>query len=417
MKVFKTHFVLSQALIILSLLGVWTWTPFLAEAQVLGRVVSESEACSKPAEVFVGQGRVNLFQIHVPIGSNFEVKLNSGNYQFVAINEEGCIAERSVQLGAKDLEEGRTQAYSGAGPTHLRLQMQPSDLQARLPFANRAPASVMSTQGTYNCMAVGLCPPSSLAPPKQYSHVLRLPWTGPWWNTYGHLAYSNFSYPCAWGGWGCQSPLYPRGGPIALGKPNIYVEGPDTKNLHISLQENAYHHLMATSPAHMEKGWHFDLKEGRIVMQGGGEVPYLFYDSRGPIDSISNERGICGSKAAVIEEMTKGLVTLGFPARAVQDFREHWQARYPPMETCVYPVETQIMDKVAPVQANRPLEWTRILFVAIPLEGEGPAPQALKRFLKPPSQKWTPRPRQPASSESVDNSLQAFEWGIAFPIF
>jgi hypothetical protein len=77
-------------------LFVWFFSTQL-QAQILGKVEAAS-SCTSPSEVFVAQGKKLLFQIHVPVGGTFEVKLNPGKYVLTALNEDECMASTALEL-------------------------------------------------------------------------------------------------------------------------------------------------------------------------------------------------------------------------------------------------------------------------------------------------------------------------------
>ncbi len=244
---------------------------------------------------------------------------------------------------------------------------------------------------------------------------LLMPGFMPWWNPWAFYQYpGSMGNPCMWNVWGCQSRYYPSGGPIVMGKPNIYIEGPDVENAKIELAKVEHHNLMATAPAHMEKGWTFNLEKNKILISGL-EYPYLFYDSRSEFNKLPNSTtGFCGTPTQVLEEMNTQLIKLKFPKKARQDFVEHWNVKLPLLkELCVYPQMNEQMDVAAPLNISlKSYEMTRALFFVIPKLKRQDLPKAtfLKELVqRTPAAFVTPEPRASKAKWKI------YEWGVAFP--
>lgn len=342
----------------------------------------ESDACSSPTEVFVSETKSKnlLYQIHVPVGSDFEAKLNPGEYTIRAANKDGCLSEQKISLGKKQVE------------LNLTLSNKPSE--------DRSPASS------------GLC----LYCNYNYSPMQMSPYfVGPWWNNFGNWSYPNFSYPCTWGGWGCGGTSYPPGGPIVMGKPNIYLRGADTKNVSIRLGEKSLAKLIATSPAHMEKGWNVSLKKNQIY-NGKVKIPYLFYDARAEVKNLQNKFGFCGAAPAVLDSMMTDLKQAKFPKEALADFEEHWRYKLPPMgRFCVFPQHSKTLQDEVPFDVvGTEVHWNRVLYFIVPYPaGRQRPPKFLEKFVQGPDELWTRRgnDRTPSGSKTIT----AYEWGVAFP--
>lgn len=346
-------------------------------AQVLGSVEGSGK-CTSPSEVFVAQGKKLLFQIHVPVGGTFEVKLNPGKYELTALNQDEC---------------------SSSVPIELKKE------QLNVTLAMSALSDVKRKPNFYSEMAGR----SQLGYFPQYGSYY------PWWQPWSMYMYpGSYNYPCMWAMWGCQSRMYPSGGPIAMGKPNLYIVGPDIKEAKIELERIETHKLMATAPAHMEKGWTFSLEKNQIKVNGT-PYPYLFYDSRAELDRLPNQSsGFCGNRSEILGLMKKELYQFKFPENAVADFDEHWMVKLPPIsQFCVYPQINEQMDKAAPIKTSlKDSQMTRVLFFIVPKTARRGLPREayLKELVQRQPAEWkTPVIKKASAKWAI------YEWGVAFP--
>jgi hypothetical protein len=346
-------------------------------AQILG-FIEAKQGCSAPTEVFIAEKKNLLFQIHVPINGNFEVKLNPGKYQIIAVNEEGC--------------EGREQVEFKKEQINLTLKIGK--------VADRKP-SMMETGVGYSMDMWGVPYPG------------RSPWWYPWSMYQYPMSYRN---PCMWNIWGCGGGWYPGGGGIAMGKPNIYIVGPDIQAAKISLTPIEHHQLMATAPAHMEKGWTFNLEKNKLIV-GGTTYPYLFYDSRAEVKKLINhQNGFCGDRPEVLQKMGDILEKMAYPKKAQKDFNEHWWAKFPKLTSfCVYPQVNDELSDLAPLQISLPsYSLTRIAFFVIsrPKRSTLPVEPFLKEMIQRKPAAWVAPVKK---ADHPQKRWQVYEWGVAFP--
>lgn len=347
-------------------------------AQVLG-FVQGPKVCNSLSEVFISQKKKLLFQISVPLNGNFEVRLNPGEYDFTAVNELGCEAKTSFQFKKEQI--------------NVTLSLTPGKRMPSM-YVDQAGGGMMGVMS-----------------PQRSRELSMWPWWNPWAMYQFPMFYNN---PCMWNVWGCQSSYYPSGGPIVMGKPNIYIEGPDLENAKIELDKVEHHQLMATAPAHMEKGWTFNLEKNKIIV-AGTEYPYLFYDSRAEFNKLSNAtHGFCGTPTQVLDEMNNQLEKLKFPKQARKDFAEHWIVKLPRLkELCVYPQMNEQMDSAAPLKISfKDYQMTRALFFIIPKLSRKDLPKAA--FLKEMVQR-TPAAFMAPEAKSSKSKWKIYEWGVAFP--
>lgn len=360
-------------------------TSLSAKAQILSSVLAD-EDCHKPAEVFVAQGKQLLFQIHVPVGGTFDIKLNPGKYELIAINEEGCEGHRQFLFKKNQIN------------IPIKIVKNESGAAKRKPNFVATDTAISSRTGFYAGLGGGI----GL-------------YTYPWWYPWSQYMFPlHYSYPCAWAVWGCNSRYYPSGGAIAMGKPNIYIEGPDVQDAKLELDKVEHHKLMATAPAHMEKGWTFSLEDNSLKVQGI-KYPHLFYDSRADLDRIPNQTvGFCGTREVVLDRMHDTLEVLKFPKTAQKDFAEHWMSKLPKLkEFCVYPQVNEQLQGVVPMKISLDsYSLSRILFLTIPKPGRRDLPKEvfIRDFVKRVPAEWTPPDTKVAKVK-----WKIFEWGVAFP--
>ncbi len=60
---------------------------------ISGKVLSKV-GCVKPTQLFISIDDKLLYQIEVPINGSFSVAVKKGEYNFLAINEEGCQSKK-----------------------------------------------------------------------------------------------------------------------------------------------------------------------------------------------------------------------------------------------------------------------------------------------------------------------------------
>jgi hypothetical protein len=353
------------------------------QAQVLGFVEGD-KTCSAPTEVFVAQKKNLLFQIHVPVGGTFEVKLNPGQYNIIAVNQDGCEAKKEF-----DLQKDQVSL----------------SFKIRKPASERTPTSIWGSVGE---TGMPVAPNGFL-----FGGGFRSPWWYPW-SMYQYPV--SYPYPCMWNIWGCGGGNYPGGGPIVMGKPNIYVEGPNVENAKIELPIVDGHRLMATAPAHMEKGWTFDLEKNQMKVSGT-VYPYLFYDSRAEVKNLVNsQNGYCGDRKFVLQKMSDTLEQLHFPKKAQKDFNEHWWAKLPQITLfCVYPQVNEQLAELAPLKISfSSYSLTRVAFFIIPKPKRSKLPQEafLREMVQRTPASWT---APVLKEERPPKKWQVYEWGVAFP--
>lgn len=345
-------------------------------AQVHIEVKSDDAKCTGPAEIFVSVKKTLLYQIPTVVNGDAEVKLNRGFYDLNVVTKE-CHFKKEVEFEGKQIN-----VIATLTPEKAVKKRKPADL------GWNGGMSIMSPMVAQNYWGGGF-----------------MPWWNPWM-----MNYSNWGYPCAWSYFGCQGSFYPRGGPMVMGKPNIYFTGPDQKNLFLKMSRATMKTILASSPAHMEKGWSFDLTQNKIKLPNA-ESDYLFYDAR-TSDSIqvNTSHAVCLPKKETLDFMVAGLEARKFPEVAIKDFKEYWGVKLPNFpELCTFPQTETQMEQIASFETNiKDLSWNRLAFVVIPRR-EKTFKSPIRFNLKNP-QKWVDD-RRPASEKS---GVTAHEWAVGF---
>ncbi|MBX9765939.1 MAG: hypothetical protein K2X47_01595, partial [Bdellovibrionales bacterium] len=159
------------------------------QAQLIVRLGSAQKSrCRGLAEVVLSRGDLFLFHTSVPLGGNGEFKLLPGKYTVRAATAK-CTGTSEFEFTGQQLEI----------TTELKAK------SARTPANFGYSAIAPSSQPMYW--------PSPIT------------WGVPPWYSYFNPWYSNFNSPCVWNPGFCMGLYYPAGGPIAMGKPNLYFEG------------------------------------------------------------------------------------------------------------------------------------------------------------------------------------------------
>ncbi|HEX4925359.1 MAG TPA: hypothetical protein VFV50_14790 [Bdellovibrionales bacterium] len=347
----------------------------VAHAQLLVELKGTG-ACREEAEVFVGREKTFLFHVQLPSGGNAEFKLKKGQYDVRALTKSNCAATATVDFDGKQ--------------TVLEVKLDKRK--------DRLPAQTDSAAAVGTSMFAGVRGNFGM-------------WPMPWWYPYYYPYYANIGYPCAWSYYGCMGPQYPSGGPIVMGKPNIYISGPAAR-LKVNLK--SFKGLMASAPAHMEKGWSVDVKpEG--LSHNGAIYRYLYYDLRTAGSGLQFTQGYCGGKDELLSKMESDLKAASYPAQAVDDFRDHWSVHFPSgRDYCVLPQANEELAAAAPLEYSAPVFETRRVYVVLPrkiVKGEPALAAAVFKDYKADQLKeWSPRARR----EGAGAKHAAFEWGLAF---
>lgn len=357
------------------------------EAQVLVKLKA-SKSCGGLAEVILAREKLALFHIQLPSGGNAEFKLVPGKFELNALTKSNCSAIKKFDF------EGKQKTVT------IQLSKQNTKQTTKQTIRKTASTSELASSGF-------LGPGSLFASTSIYQ-----PWGMPFWYPYYYPSYPNINYPCAYTYYGCMSPQYPQGGPIVLGKPNIYISGL-IKNLKVNFAPAAMKGLMASAPAHMEKGWTVEVSD-KGIKHNGTIYPYLYYDLRGSAENMQLSRGYCGEKAEVLPQMEKTLKQLTFPEEALEDFRNHWGVHFPSGRSfCILPQASEELSAVAPIEFSTEVNFTRMVFVVFPekvASNEPPLDSAFDKYRPGHLKKWEAK----AEKAPTENSVNAFEWGLAF---
>ena len=231
---------------------------------------------------------------------------------------------------------------------------------------------------------------------------------------------------------GCSDMYYPtRGnfyppthnGPIVMGKPNIYVSGPDAKNLQLSFLENSENRFMASTPSITKNYWDFDLVKNSIF-KNNTNLGYLFFDARTPAKGEYNlDQAYCGVKNELLKFMIEQLDRRQFPENAMTDFKQYWVLKLPDIESCIFPQTEKQIQSFFPLELRHHSKkmrskMNRIYFVMVPKNR--PSADAPMKFKSSPKI-WTDPFRAPASTKSPapakansKENYEIFEWGVGF---
>lgn len=342
--------------------------------------------CALHSEIFISQNKKLIFQLPGVQGLDSSVHLNKGQYQ-VAVISPDC--EFKTDVDVSDMEKTK----------EVTVAQQRSQ-QPRLP----------SSTGMSAELAMAQLPRGAFVP-GGFNYVM------PFWYPFVQQNYLNYQWPCLWSMFGCNSGYYPvqqhqlyPNGPIVMGKPNIYVQGPDSEKMRLVFLEKAEGRFMASTPAITENFWEFDLK-GNGIFKNQIPLGYFFFDARTPTKADYNlDEALCGQKDELLKFMIEQLEKRKFPKTAVADFKQHWIFKFPDMESCLFPQTEKNIQSMFPLELQKGTEKTsvsynRIYFVAVPRSA--PVTQLPLKFKSNPK-KWVDR--EPAAVKTY----QVFEWGVGF---
>lgn len=356
----------------------------VGHAQLIVRLDSSQKSrCRGLAEIVLSRGDNFLFHTSVPLGGNAEFKLLPGKYQVRAATAK-CTGLSEFEFKGQQLEV-RTELKAGS---------------------SRKPAN-------FGYIGVPAQQPMFWPSPTM--------WGVPPWYAYFNPWYSNFNSPCVWNPGFCMGPYYPSGGPIAMGKPNLYFEVRKTTkkengfddSLHVQLLDASLKGLMASAPAHLEKGWDIQLSSAGVE-HAGVTYPYLFYDLRTSQDHLQFSSGFCGEKDVVLKRMDAALEARKYPKSSIKDFRDYWSVHFPAGNRyCVLPQLEKEMNAAAPIQFSKSVHLVRSLFLVVPefvKKGDPRWPASLINADLSQLKPWNVT----KGDGSGDSPLVAYEWGLAF---
>jgi hypothetical protein len=403
---------LSLGLLILGLCGVWTGSCFYSssavadqaagtqnkknpEAVIIGEIKASPECSTKNTMVWLAQNKMLYYQIEVPPQGDFKFHVIPGDYTLSVTSPQNCFVKQDV-----DAIEGKTKT--------VKLELVSSKKK-------REPAQYVDSRGA-GCLTIDGGGPCLNSPPFAGPSYIQPSWY-PWWMYYGSQ-YNNFYNPYAYN----PAPVfpevtypYPGYRPIAYDKPNIYVSGPKNESVHVGVTlKDSGSNWLTTSPAYDNSAWNGTLTGDGHIKVGKAEYPYLFYDFRGPDESLQTKRGFCGTRAEVLEKMARGLDVLGFKKNEVADFNSYWRIKMPQHSAfCVFPQENKELDPVAELKISpSPHSVIRIVYIVTYKNGDHVA--GSPSFKNLPEGEWNPvnaaYKRIPATSSQVE----VREWGVAF---
>ena len=311
-------------------------TPLAGSSVIAGSLNFTPPCQPLMAQLYLLSGASMVYQTSVTPGGTFEMHVAPGQYTLSALGQPGCSAQVAVI----------------AQPNQVTQQ----------------PVSIVA-----NGVAGGVtgAPPLATYPQNPYP------------------------YPCVWNGYGCTSTYYPGHGGGVVGKPNVYVSGPEGAGIRMQVRPNAKANLLVAVPAHGVRGWAGRLnRAGELVSRiGAGEetrAPYWFYDLRFDPEDLQAQQGTCVARANLIAELLNQLQNLGFLPREIEDFRDFWSTKIPPGESfCIYPQLNSEIDRIAELQITpEPKKITRVWFFVVP---EAPAVAKAKTLQTLPlfAERWT----------------------------
>jgi hypothetical protein len=363
--------------------------------------------CHGLAEVVLSRGEQFLFHTSIPVGGNAEFKLLPGKYQIRALTQEHCVGSSEFDFKGEQMQ------------VTAQLEPEQKSSSPNSKTKKRKPAN-------FGYMGGGLAGGYGMGiMPQTYPAPSPTPWGVPWWYQYYNPWYSNFNSPCVWNPGFCMGPYYPAGGSIAMGKPNLYLRpgaaasGAATE-MHVRLSETTFKGLMASSPAHLEKGWQVTISsEG--VTHSGVTYPYLFYDLRTSESHLQLASGFCADKDPLLKRMDAALEARGYPANAMKDFRDYWSVHFPAGQRyCVLPQLEKEMNLSAPLQFSAPVNLVRTLFLVFPEFIKKTDPR-MPAWLAPVDlgklRPWSPEKKPLVAADipvEKPTQVEVFEWGLAF---
>ncbi len=281
--------------------------------------IEANKNCKSDVEIFISQNKKLIFQIPSVQGLESSVYLPKGAY--------------SVTVLGPDCQFDKDVVHTGDSKLSVTVQLKKVEKQ-------RTPSStgIMSPERAYT---YGLenrynLPSGALN--------LNLNYSMPYWYPYAQQNYSNYQWPCMWNMFGCNTFNYPvrqhqtyPNGPIVMGKPNIYVQGPDSQDLKLKFLDDSAGRFMASTPAMDENFWNFDLK-GNAIFKNSVQLGYFFFDARTPTKADYNlDQAFCGIKEELLKFMIERLDQRQFPKAAITDFKQYWIFKLPDLESCVFP--------------------------------------------------------------------------------
>jgi hypothetical protein len=376
---------------------------------IRGAIQNEVSCGNEDFMIWLSIDKNLIHQFSVPSQGTFNIDLVPGNYQLVAKNPKECLdkIEFKIKLGEK-----------------LTLDLRPT-LNKRKPTAWGSGELASSLATPCSCIQAAGCP-CYTGQGYQYPSYIQPNWN-PWWMGYSTY-YPNFFYPGAWSNYGLNQGFYPGSGNVAAAKPNLYISGPQNKDLKIKInfkeiRPKVYPTWLATSPEANENTWKIKLDKNNFLLSEKARYPFIYYDFRVDDDLFQAEKGFCAERNEALEKMSLVLNELGFKANEVKDFEEHWRIKMPPQAVCVFPQSNTELDKIATLETNPPLKkLTRILFIATYKSGMEKG--RVGKFIKEPIEPWiAPIQRQPSSTswnwksikkDNISNDFELREWGIGF---
>jgi hypothetical protein len=388
-----------------------TPTAFASKGRIIsGSVAATKECTSKEAVVWVSQGPMLLYQLHVPVGGSFEAHVKEAPFYDVAVTEKsGCFAESKIKI----------QNANKVIPVKLVA----TPVSNKDKPDNRSPAnSGMTPQGCPSCW--GLTAGGITQPP---GHYVVQP-SAPWWSGYGMYAYANYAYPAPWSNYYVQGGYYPYATPQAwhhgggfAGKPNLYISGKPGQTVKVTLAPQAHTQTLAAVPV-LTKGAHWTAKTGSNgkLLASASSYDYLFYDYRLTLEHLQKDKGFCAARSAVVPQMAALLEQTGFTKNEVDDFKTYWTEKWPPnKDYCVYPQGSAELDKIVQLKITPdPQQITRILFFVVPTEAYSDPHNVITSRPKEPWPVSAAHASTPAgvgrTVAATGDGLRAREWGVAF---
>lgn len=337
-----------------------TVTPYPGSSSIAGSVRGSGNCGSGTASIalmsssygYGGQGSTVYPQTQAPIGGNFQLNVQPGSYVLYAQSTTGCFAQQQVNATANQVSSVTvTLSATGTGT---------------------------NTGGGYN-----------------------------WGYNWGYN-------PCPWGYYGCYGGYYPGGGGGMVGKPNVYLSGPEGLKFKARLKIEDGNHLLAAVPIHGAEGWSGVIKGGKLVVENAA-YDYLFYDARVDTEKLSG-RGGCVETAKVVSTMAGYLKNAGFGPREVKDFDDYWSKRIPPAgKYCIYVQDENDIKALMSLEIEpKPDSFRQVWFFLVPQVDQ----YSMKSKLigKPSvafnfSKKVAPVKRAIASSGTP---FEVCEWGVGF---
>ncbi len=232
------------------------------------------------------------------------------------------------------------------------------------------------------------------------------PYPMPWWQPYGQYQYSNWQAPGIWQQYPpmMQGHHYPGPGNVAAAKPNVYVSGAAGTKFSIKANFKQSTLWIASPTLKGERStWQGEiLSDGKLALDGV-RYPYLYYDYRSFMELFQTERGFCGGKSQVINQMLEGLSKMGFKEQEIHDFKEHWPHKLPKSEKyCVFPQEAPALQKAVEFEIEPKAHLIQVNFVVFLDHEQAPAPK--------PTAPW----KITSFSKNDPAIFEVREWGVSF---